>query len=127
METITNLNPNTKVYLPNGKREDDVFGVVLMPITGKFEEGFKPNLPENCEENYGYCHNSLEFYLVCGTKEQRDEFFKERFEGLVATKVCRKFNWFENKTDEDEVREYRLTATREVCVSHHSLAKRIGS
>lgn len=126
MEQLTNLNPSTKVYLPNGQRTDEVFGVILMPTVAKFEEGYKPVLPDNMEENYGYPHNSYEFYIVCGTKEQRDKFFKDRFEGLVSTKVCRKFNWFENPVDQDEVKEYKLEAVRLTTLQNIDLAKRIG-
>lgn len=125
MEAITSLNPNTKVYLPRGTKTDNVFGVILMPVTGKFAEDFIPVLPEDAELNVSTSHNSLERYIVVGTKEQRTNYFKERFEGLVATKVCRKFNYFENPVDDELVKEYKVLAAAEVGSNFPQLVKRL--
>jgi hypothetical protein len=53
-------------------------------------------------------------FVVCESKEVLNLWYKMRWEGLVATSVCRKFNFFDSKTDEKEVMAYRLQKEQEL-------------
>ena len=48
-------------------------------------------------------------YLVLGLSNEYKKWVKQQFDGRVAQRVCRKFNYFEQPVDNQEVDRYRAT------------------
>lgn len=58
-------------------------------------------------------NKSERLFIICKDKEVLNKYYKMRWDGHIATIVCRKFDYFRNAHSESEVKKFRLKVERE--------------
>lgn len=53
-------------------------------------------------------------FIVCKDKNVLNSWYKQKWDGIVAMKVCQKFNFFESPVNDDEVKAYRMAIEAEL-------------
>ncbi len=129
IDELKKLNPFVKVYIPINFTEYKIYGIILSPlVNSKFEESVNFILPENVELNYSMKHTPYDFYFIYGTKEQRDIYFIEQKEQLIAKEISKRYNIFDNENYDNNIfNKIKIEVTEELNITYKDLIDRISN